>query len=57
MESTTYEAIVIGAGPGGLATLAALCDAGLNPILWIDRTFEGGRLNTVYREISSSVSF
>lgn len=53
MESITYEATVIGAGPGGLATLAALCDAGLNPILWIDRTFEGGRLNTVYREISS----
>ncbi|KAJ5275122.1 hypothetical protein N7497_005735 [Penicillium chrysogenum] len=54
MESMTYEATVIGAGPGGLATLAALCDAGLNPILWIDRTFEGGRLNTVYREISSN---
>ncbi|CAG7960027.1 unnamed protein product [Penicillium nalgiovense] len=54
MEGPTYEAIVIGAGPGGLATLAALCDAGLKPVLWIDRTFEGGRLNTVYREISSN---
>ena len=40
MESITYGAIVIGAGPGGLATLAALCDPGLEPILWIDRTFE-----------------
>lgn len=54
MERTTYEAIVIGAGPGGLATLAALCDAGIEPILWIDKSFEGGRLNTVYREISSN---
>jgi cation diffusion facilitator CzcD-associated flavoprotein CzcO len=53
MENIIYEAIVIGAGPGGLATLAALYDVGLKPILWIDRTFKGGRLNTVYREISS----
>ncbi|KAJ5121700.1 Major facilitator superfamily domain general substrate transporter [Penicillium atrosanguineum] len=53
MAMTSHQAIVIGAGPGGLATLAALCDAGIRPNLWIDKTFEGGRLNTLFREISS----
>jgi cation diffusion facilitator CzcD-associated flavoprotein CzcO len=51
--SDTYEAIVVGAGPGGLSTTAALLDTGIKRILWIDRDFQGGRLNTLYREISS----
>ena len=51
--SDSYEAIVIGAGPGGLSTVAALLDTGLKRILWIDRDFTGGRFNTMYREISS----
>ena len=50
-----YDAIVIGAGPGGLATLASLLDAGTSSVIWIDRTFNGGRLNSLYREISSWV--
>ncbi|KAJ5817014.1 hypothetical protein N7447_009247 [Penicillium robsamsonii] len=54
METATYEAIVVGAGPGGLATLATLLDAGVRNILWVDRTFGGGRLNGLYREISSN---
>jgi monoamine oxidase len=53
---STYNAIIIGAGPGGLSTAAALLDTGLKNILWIDRDFAGGRLNTLYREISSYVS-
>ena len=53
MASITYQAVVIGAGPGGLVAIATLCDVGINPILWIDKTFEGGRLNQLYREISS----
>jgi cation diffusion facilitator CzcD-associated flavoprotein CzcO len=51
--SDTYEAIVVGAGPGGLSTTAALLDTGIKRILWIDMDFKGGRLNTLYREISS----
>lgn len=53
---TDYEAAVIGAGPGGLSTVAALLDTGITRILWIDKAFEGGRLNTLYREISSYVT-
>jgi cation diffusion facilitator CzcD-associated flavoprotein CzcO len=47
-----YDAVVCGAGPGGLAVLCALLDDGLRKILWVDRDFQGGRLNTMYREIS-----
>ncbi|KAJ5153992.1 uncharacterized protein N7500_009431, partial [Penicillium coprophilum] len=54
MEATSYEGVVVGAGPGGLATLATLLDIGVRNILWVDRTFGGGRLNELYREISSN---
>lgn len=53
----SYEAAVIGAGPGGLSTVAALLDTGITRILWIDKEFGGGRLNTLYREISSYVIY
>lgn len=53
---TAYDAIVVGAGPGGLSTTAALLDTGVKNILWVDRDFTGGRLNTLYREISSYVA-
>lgn len=53
MELSFYDEVVVGAGPGGLATLVALLDAGLSKILWVDFTFGGGRLNELYREISS----
>ncbi|WWD20516.1 hypothetical protein CI109_104992 [Kwoniella shandongensis] len=49
-----YNAIVVGAGPGGLATIVSLLDGGLTSILWVDRKFGGGRLNELYREISSN---
>lgn len=51
-----HDAIVIGAGPGGLSTTTALLDTGIKSVLWVDRDFKGGRLNTMYREISSLVS-
>ncbi|WVW81108.1 hypothetical protein I302_103099 [Kwoniella bestiolae CBS 10118] len=54
MLSRSYKAIVIGAGPGGLATMKSLLDVGLNKICWIDKNFKGGRLNELYREISSN---
>ncbi|OCF41282.1 hypothetical protein I317_04940 [Kwoniella heveanensis CBS 569] len=50
----TYDAVIIGAGPGGLATIISLIDGGLRNILWVDRSFGGGRLNELYREISSN---
>jgi hypothetical protein len=53
MTMDSYESIVIGAGPGGLSTVAALVDSGIQKIFWIDRDFKGGRFNTMYREISS----
>jgi len=49
----TYQALVVGAGPGGLATVASLLDGGIESIYWVDPTFGGGRLNSLYREISS----
>ncbi|WVF68103.1 hypothetical protein IAT40_002866 [Kwoniella sp. CBS 6097] len=53
-RAKTYEAVIIGAGPGGLATIISLIDGGLTDILWVDRSFGGGRLNELYREISSN---
>lgn len=53
IKMVDYEAVVIGSGPGGLSTVAALLDTDINRILWVDRDFTGGRLNTMYREISS----
>jgi cation diffusion facilitator CzcD-associated flavoprotein CzcO len=52
-DDQTYEAIVVGAGPGGLACIVATLDAGVRRVLWVDKDFQGGRLNTYYREISS----
>ncbi|WWC98804.1 hypothetical protein V866_005697 [Kwoniella sp. B9012] len=54
MLSRSYKAIVIGAGPGGLAVMKSLLDVGLSKIYWIDKSFKGGRLNELYREISSN---
>ncbi|WWC65468.1 uncharacterized protein I303_108086 [Kwoniella dejecticola CBS 10117] len=54
MLPATHKAIVIGAGPGGLAAVKSLLDSGVNKICWIDRKFGGGRLNELYREISSN---
>lgn len=47
-----FDAVIIGAGPGGLAAAAGLLDGGVSSICWVDRTFKGGRLNELYREIS-----
>ncbi|WVQ95747.1 hypothetical protein IAU59_002846 [Kwoniella sp. CBS 9459] len=52
--SKRYDAVIIGAGPGGLATIISLIDAGLTSILWVDKRFGSGRLNELYREISSN---
>lgn len=46
-----YGAIVVGAGPAGLATVGTLLDEDVKPILWVDEKFQGGRLNARYREV------
>lgn len=48
-----YGAIVVGAGPAGLAVVGRLLDEGVKPIAWVDEKFEGGRLNARYREVPS----
>ncbi|OJJ98665.1 hypothetical protein ASPACDRAFT_61390 [Aspergillus aculeatus ATCC 16872] len=52
----THDAVVVGAGPGGMSTVAALLDAGAQKILWVDPAWQGGRLNSLYREISSNTT-
>lgn len=49
--SKRYEAVVVGAGPAGLAVVGNLLEREIKPILWVDGKFEGGRLNEYYREV------
>jgi len=46
-----YEAVVVGAGPAGVAVVGNLLEQKKAPILWVDNLFEGGRLNRYYREV------
>ncbi|OKL56782.1 hypothetical protein UA08_07813 [Talaromyces atroroseus] len=59
LVSHNYAAVVVGAGPAGVAVLGNLLELGLNKIAWIDPTFDGGRVNSKYREVPSNtkVSF
>ncbi|KAF4610383.1 hypothetical protein G7Y89_g15736 [Cudoniella acicularis] len=49
-----YKAVVVGAGPGGIAVVGNLLEQKKEPILWIDDQFNGGRLNKYYREVPSN---
>lgn len=46
-----YEAVVVGAGPAGLAVVGNLLERDVKPILWVDGKFSGGRLHDYYREV------
>lgn len=46
-----YEAVVVGAGPAGIAVVGNLLEQKKSPILWVDHVFQGGRLNKYYREV------
>lgn len=46
-----YGAIVVGAGPAGIATVGNLLDSGVESVKWLDPSFNGGRLNAKYREV------
>jgi NADPH-dependent 2,4-dienoyl-CoA reductase/sulfur reductase-like enzyme len=49
----TYAAVVVGAGPAGLAVVGNLLEKdSTGKILWIDRDFRGGRISCSYREVS-----
>lgn len=49
-----YEAVVVGAGPAGIAVVGNLLEQEKTPILWVDPEFSGGRLNKYYREVPSN---
>lgn len=48
-----YEAVVVGAGAGGIGVVGNLLDQQAKPILWVDEEFAGGRLHKYYREVPS----
>ncbi|TID21845.1 hypothetical protein E2P81_ATG05112 [Venturia nashicola] len=49
-----YQALVVGAGPAGIAVVGNLLAENKAPILWVDHKFSGGRLNEYYREVPSN---
>lgn len=44
-------AVVVGAGPAGLAVVGNLLERQLGKIAWIDPYFQAGRVNRQYREV------
>ena len=52
--TTLYEAVVVGAGPAGITCVGNLLARKLQPILWVDDGFNGGRINRMYREVPSN---
>ncbi|KAI9054559.1 hypothetical protein LZ554_001714 [Drepanopeziza brunnea f. sp. 'monogermtubi'] len=52
--TTKYEAVVVGAGPAGIAVVGNLLEQNKAPILWVDHELQGGRLNKYYREVPSN---
>jgi cation diffusion facilitator CzcD-associated flavoprotein CzcO len=46
-----YSAVVVGAGPAGVAVVGNLLEQKKSPVLWVDDEFSGGRLNKYYREV------
>ncbi|OJJ46274.1 hypothetical protein ASPZODRAFT_2092057 [Penicilliopsis zonata CBS 506.65] len=52
-------AVVVGAGPAGLAVVGNLLERQVGRIAWVDPCFEAGRVNKKYREVPSNtkVSF
>jgi hypothetical protein len=51
LKERKYEAVVVGAGPAGLAVVGNLLEQKKSPILWVDDRFNGGRLDRYYREV------
>ena len=53
-SSKLYDAVVVGAGPGGLTCVSNLLDQGLSKICMVDPAFNAGRINEKYREVPSN---
>lgn len=51
-----YAAVVVGAGPAGVAVVGNLLEQKKAPILWVDDIFQGGRLNKYYRAVPRFVA-
>ncbi|SZF05524.1 unnamed protein product [Blumeria hordei] len=49
-----FEAVVVGAGPAGIAVVGNFLEQKKSPILWVDDEFKAGRLNKHYREVPSN---
>lgn len=54
MASRKCAAVVVGAGPAGVAVVGNLLERQLGTIAWIDPSFEAGRVNRKYREVPSN---
>jgi len=53
-KSQPYDAVIIGAGPGGLTAASTLMDQGLSRICMFDPHFTAGRIHEKYREVPSN---
>ncbi|KAL1986916.1 hypothetical protein VTN96DRAFT_5333 [Rasamsonia emersonii] len=59
MNPQRCAAVVVGAGPAGIAVVGNLLEQHVGRIAWVDPYFDGGRVNRKYREVPSNtkVSF
>lgn len=56
MATRKCAAVVVGAGPAGVAVMGNLLERQLGTIAWIDPSFESGRVHRKYREVPRFVS-
>ncbi|CAI7652464.1 unnamed protein product [Penicillium glandicola] len=54
MATRKCAAVVVGAGPAGVAVMGNLLERQLGTITWIDPSFEAGRVHSKYREVPSN---
>ncbi|CRL29259.1 FAD-dependent pyridine nucleotide-disulphide oxidoreductase [Penicillium camemberti] len=54
MATRKCAAVVVGAGPAGVAVMGNLLERQLGAITWIDPSFEAGRVHSKYREVPSN---
>ncbi|KAJ5082039.1 hypothetical protein N7532_011082 [Penicillium argentinense] len=54
MATRKCAAVVVGAGPAGVAVVGNLLERQLGAVAWIDPSFESGRVHRKYREVPSN---
>jgi hypothetical protein len=54
MATRKCAAVVVGAGPAGVAVMGNLLERQLGSIAWIDPSFAAGRVHGKYREVPSN---